>query len=938
MGTIARSRRAGAVLDQLAIREIRDDCLLLRAAQAPRHQQEIQAVIRVDPVNFALLAESEQLSIFERYRAFLAGRTPADGTLCIHARTSRYEITSYLEQLEYTAQTHPEAGYREMAQSHKQFVEHLAASRALLSRGFWVRISVMIALRDRRYRHLTPEEIFEQARADLDRKVLATIGGLDQTGLVSRRLHSVELANYYLSCVHRQDVPFSSLSPELFSTGDFPLQAVLPRETPLAGTQADQRALVPSATHPDLPMPETGHPTADLSAEHEIQSAQERRWTRLSPRQIARQSQRSERRRKQVQQAGPHTDETPFPDWVSLPELLQPASLEETPHYVRAHYQRDEYVRARAVIGYPASVSPGWLDQLLSIDEPDIDMLLFITPLDPARYIRSLGRRLTGYRATQMVDARHGRTENPYIEAAREEVEQLRERLVAKTEQVQAVSLYVLSRADTRQALRERDQKVAQLLKSMEMQSVPVQFEHLPAYLSGVDGRNLLQRCRVLPTSVVACLFPFCSHDVSTEPGALVGITPAEGLIFINPTSLQLENGHTFTLGQTGAGKSMTEKQALMRHLELGLRAVVIDPDNEYWKIGERFAGTQVELESAELRINPFDLHSPSGERTVLKEKLEALLTLFDLLLADQDTGMLKQSEKAYLTTICTRAYAERGITADPGTHNRPAPCMLDVFDLIQADGDPHRLGERLARYADVFPARTEVNLENQLVIFNIKPLKEASEKLLRVGLYLIAEYVWSVTRGLHTPQPCLLFIDEAWTLLEFPEGGRFLEQLSRRGRKYNLHLRLTTQHVNDLLATRAGQSILLNSVIKVLLRHDETTLETLARAFKLSENERRSLSAAGKGQGLLICRSSRTLFYALPSPEEYDLANTNVNELLLEERMQQEMREEEAARARLEARTVEASKDALSVLFPYVYAPAHPELREEEEGGEDHA
>lgn len=926
----SRRRRVGAVLDQLAIREIRDDCLILRAAQATRTQQEYQAVIQVDPVNFALMAESEQLSIFERYRAYLAGRTPADGPLCVHARTSRYDISPYLDQLEQVAQTHPVAGYRQMARSHKHFVEQLAATRALLSREFWARVSVVINTRSRPYRYLTPEEVFEQARAELERTVQATIGGLDQVGLVARRLRSLDLVNYYLSCATSHDLSLFRLSPALLEMLDFPLQGAWSH----GQAPVETRALLVPAPPPDLEAALSDH--AAESDGHSA-TAQVHHWVRLFSRQIARKHRRSE---PLVQQAGPYADTASFPDLVSLPELLQPASLEETPHYVRVHFQRDEYVRARAIIGYPASVYPGWLDQLLRIDEPDIDMLLFLTPLDPTRYVKSLGRRLTSYRATQMVELRHGRTENPYIEAAREEVEQLRERLVAKTEQVQAVSLYVLSRADTRQALRERDQKVAQVLKGMEAQSVPVQFEQLPAYLSGVDGRDTLRRSRVLPTSVVACLFPFCSHTLSTEPGALVGITPDEGLIFLNPTSPQVENGHVLTLGQSGAGKSLTEKQALMRHLVRGLRAVVLDPEDEYHPIGERFAGTRVELSPANLRINPFDLPTGTGERAVLKEKLEALLTLFDLLLADTGVGagMLKQSEKGYLSVLCTRLYTERGITADSGMCSRPAPCMLDLYELIRADGDPYRLGERMARYADVFPARTEVDLENQLVIFTLKSLKETSEELLRASLYLIAEHVWRVTRSMRTPDPRLLFIDEAWTLLEFPEGGKFLEMLVRRGRKYNLHVHLVSQHVTDLLATKAGEAMLNNVGTKILLRHEETALDTLSRVFKLSENERRYMGVASKGQGLLFCRSSHTAFYAIPSSEEYQLANTNLNERLLEEQAQQEMREEETARAKLEARAVEERQDALNILFPYVYAPAHPELREEAGGGVDHA
>ena len=811
-----RFRRKGTVLSHLALREVRADCLILRAAQAPRVQQEYQAVICVDPVNFSLMAPEEQMSIFEGYRAYLASRTPADGSICIHVRSSRYDITPYLDQLEHTAHTHAEPGYRTMAASHKQFVEQLAASRVLLARGFWVRISVVINLRERHYRRLTDEERFEQARAELDRNVQSTLEGLNQAGLLSRRLHSQDLVTYYVSCVHAHCTASSSISSGVLETLDFPMQAELP-----FSPQPDQRALLIPETPPD-----SEGSVADHMAERAPALFQERRWVSRSRRRIARTIRHGMRRHQHASQMQETTAMASFPDWVSLPELIQPSSLEETPHYTRVHHHTDEYVRARAVIGYPARVYPGWLDQLLAIDEPDIDVLLFIRTLDPARSVRSLGRRLTGYRATQMVDARHGKTENPYIEAARAEVEQLRESLVAKTEQVHAVSLYTLTRAATRQAVRERDQKVAHLLKNMEVQSVALQFEHLPAYLSGVDARDTLQRSRVLPTSVVACLFPFCSNDVSTEPGALVGITPTEGLIFLNPTSPQLENGHVFTIGQSGAGKSLGEKLALMRNLLLGQRAVVIDPDNEYGAIGERFGGTQVTLSPENLRINPFDLRTVGGSRAGLKEKLESLLVLFDLLLADKDAGTLRQTEKGYLHKLLTQTYADRGILSDPRTSTRPVPCMLDVYRRIQKDEDPHGLGERLARYVSSFPPATDVDLDNQLVIFNIKGLKDTSEELLRVGLYLVTEHVWGAVRSLRMPEPCVLLIDT----------GVDLQAMLAELRKYGGTFALATQSLDYLDAVSKTLRPALLSNIDHLFAFDTGAQDAASMAAEIGE------------------------------------------------------------------------------------------------------
>src|SRR5581483_6964731 len=203
-----------------------------------------------------------------------------------------------------------------------------------------------------------------------------------------------------------------------------------------------------------------------------------RRWVWRSSKHIMRQQKRLEKKQTQAERAE-------APDLISLPELLAPASIVNSPHFVKVHHNAgDEYIRSRAVIAYPAYAVAGWFDTLLSIDEPYVDVVLFIETLEPTSYIKSLTRRISGYRATQLLEERHGRTENPWIAAARNDDEILRDQLVQKTELVHSWSLYVSVRAADRQTLRERDNKVLSLLKSLELQSVALEYEHLQSLLA----------------------------------------------------------------------------------------------------------------------------------------------------------------------------------------------------------------------------------------------------------------------------------------------------------------------------------------------------------------------------------------------------------------------------------------------------------------------
>ncbi|HEY1348904.1 MAG TPA: hypothetical protein VGF67_04685, partial [Ktedonobacteraceae bacterium] len=404
MVTLASSPR-GQTLALLGVREIGEDCLILRSAHGPG--REYQAVLAVDPVNFPLLTREEQTRILENWRAFLAGRTPLDRPLCVHMRVSEYGLTPYLGQLEETREHHRLQAYRELAASHQHFLRHLAANQALLTREFYVRISVPVDPRARPYQRLAPEEMQEQARADLTRAVGAVCAGLGQAGLTSRRLNGEHLAAYYLSCVHQHFARDYGLPASVLATLDTPPRPLFPR----AYDQQEPVSIAP------------GRPQARMSRLRKVR----RRTAALSGE-------------------------------VHLAELLAPASVEERAHYVCIHHNTDEYLRGRAIIGYPAYAIPGWVDQLLAIDEPCVEVLMFFSTVDASRFVRHLNRKLTGYRATQALDERQGRTENPYISQARAEVEELRAALVARNEQVHPLAIYLLARAPALPLLRARDQ------------------------------------------------------------------------------------------------------------------------------------------------------------------------------------------------------------------------------------------------------------------------------------------------------------------------------------------------------------------------------------------------------------------------------------------------------------------------------------------------
>jgi type IV secretory pathway VirB4 component len=163
-------------------------------------------------------------------------------------------------------------------------------------------------------------------------------------------------------------------------------------------------------------------------------------------------------------------------------------------------------------------------------------------------------------------------------------------------------------------------------------------------------------------------------------------------------------------------------------------------------------------------------------------------------------------------------------------------------------------LAARLERYvegslsAGLFAGPTNVSLDRSFVVFQVRDL---AEELRPLAIHLIAGWVW--TRVRRDRRPRLLFVDEAWSLLRFAEGGAFLASMARRARKHYLGLVTITQQVSDLADGGHGGSILANAAQILLLKQRAETIDAATVRFRLTPDERQLLLGADKGEGLLL-------------------------------------------------------------------------------------
>ena len=561
----------------------------------------------------------------------------------------------------------------------------------------------------------------------------------------------------------------------------------------------------------------------------------------------------------------------------STVDLLAPQAIEERRDQLLVDERRS---RVLALSDYPRHVSPNWLGRLIDSDEP-LDLSLHLEPLDSREAVRGLTHRLVELQSSRLLDARGGRIASVEREVAYEDVERLRDALERGDERVFSTSLYMRVAGRTAADLERATERTRGTLGGMMAEARPALYEMMPGLRSCLPaGQDHLGRRRNLDTRSVATMIPFSSSQLAVERGLLYGESVHNSsLVIFDPFGVEQENANKVVFAKSGAGKSFACKVEALRALLLGVEYYVVDPEDEYGRICEAVGGEMVRLSAASPHhINPFDLQ-PDGEdgapRDALAERVLALQGLLGLMLAEPGQR-LGQAERGVLDQALYETYRRAGITEDAATHDRPAPLLRDLLAVLEQSGEPHGLAPRLGRYVTgslgrVFSEPTTAELDRPFVVFGVRDL---DEELRPIATYLIADHVWGRVR--RDPRPRMLLIDEAWSLMRYSEGARFLAQLARQARKRWLGLTTVTQDVEDFLGSPEGHTVLAQSSVQLLMRQDSSTIDLVAETFGLSAGERSFLLACRRGEGLFMARGNHIALRVEASPLEHALATTD--------------------------------------------------------------
>lgn len=555
-------------------------------------------------------------------------------------------------------------------------------------------------------------------------------------------------------------------------------------------------------------------------------------------------------------------------------DLISYASLQEHSSYIELD---DKFIRTVFISGYPYIASTGWLSMLTSFNH-NVDITYHIEQVDPLLALPKLTRKITELESTRRAMQQQGRIIGSELLDPLESAMSLKDRILRGQEKLFQVSIYVTLIADSLAELNKITTLLDTALATRLFYTKVAGFQQLDGLQSTLPrGENLLSQKRNLDSSSAALTFPFMSSELVQEAGILYGVNKSNNSLVI-VDRFSLHNANSITFAQSGSGKSYAAKVEILRQLIQKTKVIVIDPEREYQQLCGSLGGTYIKLSAKSLeKINPFDfsLKSHTNENS-LSEHIQDLTEVISLMVEG-----LSPQEKAALDKAIIKTYKEFGYTLK-GQYQQTGttyPLLKDLYKTLKEEKQSS-LATRLEKFvkgslSTVFDSQTNIELNNRLVVFDIKDLPESLRQIMMI---ILANFVYNQVKS--EPQKRLLVIDEGWLLLEHEESARFIAGLTRRARKYYLGVSIITQQANDFLQNQYGRAIASQASLRILMRQDTTTIKGVAKEFKLSEYEEKFLLTCERGEALIIADQNHVAIKVIASEKEHPLITTDPREL----------------------------------------------------------
>ena len=428
--------------------------------------------------------------------------------------------------------------------------------------------------------------------------------------------------------------------------------------------------------------------------------------------------------------------------------------------------------------------------------------------------------------------------------------------LQSQNERMFLLTFLVMNTGKTKQELENNVFQAASIAQKHNCNLVRLDYQQEQGLMSTLPlANNLIEIQRGMTTSSTAIFVPFTTQELfqSGNEALYYGLNAlSNNMIMVDRK--KLKNPNALILGTPGSGKSFSAKREIANSFLVTDDDIIIsDPESEYSPVVARFGGQVIKISpTSDQYINPMDINmNYSDDDNPIALKADFILSLCELIVGNKDG--LRPVEKTVIDRCIRQIYQK--YFEDPGPEHMPI--LEDLYHslLEQEEPEARHVATALEIYVtgslNVFNHRTNVELTNRLVCYDIKDL---GKQLKKIGMLVVQDQVWGrVTENRSQGKSTRYYMDEMHLLLREEQTAAYTVEIWKRFRKWGGIPTGITQNVKDLLASKEVENIFENSDFIYMLNQAVGDRQILAKQLNISPHQLSYVTHSGEGEGLLF-------------------------------------------------------------------------------------